>query len=406
MEARKVSESVYCIHADINNNDRFEGIWLMPNGVSINSYIVKGEKNALIDVVKDWDNSLEAYREQLKSLGLKFSDFDYVILNHLEPDHADLIELVLKESPNAEIISTAKGIAMAENFFKTKGKFRAVKDGDILDLGAGKILTFYETPNIHWPETMMTYETSEKILFSCDAFGSYGCINENIFDEQRSGEELQFFENEALRYYANIVSSFSSFVERGIKKLESLDIKIVCPSHGLVWKKNAGRIINLYKRLAGYNTGKSCEKEICIIWGSMYGYTKSGLNCVICGIEEEGIPYSLHKLPDDDSGFILGCALKSSAVVIAMPTYEYKMFPPMAHMLDLFERKHITGKTALRVGNWGWSGGAEKEYRERAERLKWNCLETCEWRGKLSEEDKIRLKESGRNLAKFVKAQS
>lgn len=404
MKAQQLSSTVYCIHADIYDRyGRFEGMWMIPQGVSINSYIIKGEKTALIDIVRDWDGSLTSYTEQLESIGLSFKQIDYIILNHLEPDHSDLIEYVRECNPSVEIISTAKGIAMVEKFFKVTGSLRTVKTGDTLDLGSGTVLEFYETPNIHWPETMMTYSRTDKILFSCDAFGSYGCIGEHIFDDQHTEESLAFFEQETLRYYSNIVASFSTFVLKGLQKLAGLDIQCIAPSHGLIWRSDVKRIIDLYARLAGYNTGGRCEPEICIIWGSMYGYTKRGLDAVIKGIESEGVPYTIHQIPDTDPSYVLSDAYKAAALLLAMPTYEYKMFPPMAHILDLFERKHITGKTVLRIGNWGWVGGAKKEYEQKVANLKWNNLEQYEWQGKLREEDLAALEQHGVQLARMVK---
>ena len=404
MEAKKIGDSVYSIHADISDrNSRFEGIWILPNGVSINSYIVRGEKTALIDIIKDWDGSLTSYKKQLDSIGMTFADFDYVILNHLEPDHADLIGLVRRENPKAEIVATAKGVAMIRKFFKITENLRTVKDGETLELGGGKTLVFYETPNIHWPETMMTYAKEDNILFSCDAFGSYGCIGEKIFDDEHTNDELKFFESEALRYYSNIVSSFSSFVNKGLAKLEGLEIRQVCPSHGPIWRKSPERIIALYKKMAGYNTGGPCEKRICIVWGSMYGYTKAGLDAVIQGINEEGVAYSMYKVPDVDFTYILGEAYCSAGIVLAMPTYEYAMFPPMAHLLDLFGRKHFTGKKVLRIGNFGWSGGAKKEYETAIEKLGWESIESYEWQGTAGSEDVEVLKERGKKLAAMIK---
>ena len=404
MKAQQISENIYCIHADIcTRTSRFEGIWMLPQGVSINSYIIKGEKTVLIDIVRDWDGSLTSYIEQLASIGLSFEKIDYIILNHLEPDHSDLIEYARSYNPDVEVIATSKGIALVEKFFKVFDNLRAVKNGDTLDIGGGITFQFYETPNIHWPETMMTYMPAEKILFSCDAFGSYGCIGDKIFDDERSEESLQFYEQETLRYYSNIVAAFSSFVLKAISKLETLDICCIAPSHGIIWRSNVPRILSLYKRLAGYNTGGLCEKEICIIWGSMYGYTKRGLDAVIKGIETEHVPYTIHDIPDTDVSYILGDAYKAAGLVLAMPTYEYKMFPPMAYVLDLFERKHVTGKTVLRIGNWGWVGGAKKEYEQKTATLKWNHLEQYEWQGKLLEADLRLLEEKGMELARIVK---
>ena len=186
-------------------------------------------------------------------------------------------------------------------------------------------------------------------------------------------------------------------------KLASLDIRCIAPSHGLIWRSDVQRIFSLYKRFAGYNTGGGCEKEICIIWGSMYGYTKQGLDAVIKGIESEQVPYTIHDIPGTDVSYILGDAYKAAGLVLAMPTYEYKMFPPMAYVLDLFERKHITDKTVLRIGNWGWSGGAKKEYEQKIANLKWNQLEQYEWQGKLLDADLRLLEERGAELARTIK---
>lgn len=404
MNAHEITPGVFAIHADIKSAARFEGIWPIPHGVTLNSYIVKGEKTALIDLAKDWSGSIEQYERQLETAGTSFEAIDYLILNHLEPDHTAFIVELRKRNPKAEILSTPKGIALVKNFFKIPEGLREVKTGDSLDLGAGRVLEFFETPNIHWPETMMTYDRAGGTLFSCDAFGSYGTLGDRVFDDEFTAEEHAFYEHESLRYYSNIVSSFSAFVTKALDKLRTLEVKTVAPSHGIIWRKNPKTICDRYAKYAGYNTGTApCEKEICIIWGSMYGYTKAGLEAVIAGIETEKVPYTIHQVPDTDASFVLADAYKAAGLVIAMPTYEYKMFPPMAHILDLFERKHFTGKKALRIGSWGWVGGAKKEYEERIAAFKWTSVESVEWQGVASESDLALLKERGRELAKLVK---
>ncbi len=403
MKAHKISDSVFVIHADIHTDDRFEGIWPIPHGVTLNSYAVRGEKTALIDLIKDWSGSVRQFDEQLASIGLSFEKIDYLVLNHLEPDHTAFLNEIRKRNPGVQILSTPKGIAMVRNFFKITDNLREVKSGDSLDLGNGKVLDFVETPNIHWPETMMTLDRSDKVLFSCDGFGSYGALGDRVFDDEFTNEEHEHFYRESLRYYANIVASFSPFVKKALEKLGGLDPAVIAPSHGIVWRKNVKEICDRYARFAGYNTGGTCEKEVCVIWGSMYGYTKRGVDAVIEGIESEGMRCVSHRVPDTDSSFVLADAYRAAGLVIAMPTYEYKMFPPMAHVLDLFERKHVTGKSVLRIGSWGWVGGAKKEYEESIAALKWSSLESVEWQGIPSEGDLALLKERGKMLARTVK---
>jgi flavorubredoxin len=402
MKIYTISDSVYCIHADIETADLFEGIWPIPQGVSLNTYLIKGEKIALIDLFRDWTNAAEQIREGLSLAGTDFGAVDYLILNHLEPDHTGWLREFRALNPRAEIIATAKGINLVRSFYGIGEGLRAIRDGEVLDLGGGVSLSFFETPNIHWPETMVTWEPNSGTLFSCDAFGSFGALGDRVFDDDFSPEEHAFFEGETLRYYANIVSSFSAFVERGVQKLAGLDIRCVAPSHGMVWRREPRRIIERYLRYASY-AGNGGEREIALIWGSMYGNTRRGLDAVIRGIEGEGVPYSLHQVPNEDVSWVQAAAYKSAGLVIAMPSYEYAMFPPMAYALDILRRKHTTGKTVLRIGSRGWAGGAKKEYDALAEGLKWTNLEALEWAGAPTEADLAALEERGRDLARIIK---
>ncbi|MDR0599140.1 MAG: FprA family A-type flavoprotein [Treponema sp.] len=412
MKAHTISELVHCLHADIKTTDLFEGIWPIPQGVSLNAYLVRGGpggKTALIDLFKDWSGAAGQFEEALASVGSGFDQVDYLILNHLEPDHTGWLGEFRRRNPRAKIISTAKGINLIKTFYKEDDGLRAVKDGDKLDLG-GLELTFFETPNIHWPETMVTWEPSSGTLFSCDAFGSFGALGDRVFDDEFSGAEHALFEKECLRYYANIISSFSTFVERGMAKLSGLDIRRVAPSHGMVWRKNPKTIMDRYRTYASYSrpalegAEPSGEREIAVIWGSMYGNTRRGLDAVIRGIEAGGAPYSVHQVPNEDVSYVLADAFKSRGLVLAMPTYEYAMFPPMAYVLDIFRRKHIFHKTALRVGSWGWVGGARKEYEAAIEALQWESVPSMEWAGAPTAEECRVLEDRGRELARIVRA--
>ncbi|MDR0524927.1 MAG: FprA family A-type flavoprotein [Spirochaetaceae bacterium] len=397
-----ISDALSCISVDVHTTELFEGIWPTPEGVTLNTYLVKGKKNALIDLVQDRHKASDQVQTALQTQGLDLKAVDYLILNHLEPDHTGWLKQFREKNPQAEIIATPKGINLVKSFYNINENLRAVKDGETLDLGNGTVLTFFETPNLHWPETMVTWEGASGTLFSCDAFGSFGALGGRLFDDEFSPPELQAFEKNTLRYYANIVASFSPFVEKAIQKLAGLNIACIAPSHGLVWRKNPSAVIQQYQRYASYSKGPA-EQEIAVIWGSMYGNTKQGLEAVLEGIESEGLPYSLHRVPDDNISYILAAAFKSAGLVIAAPTYEYALFPPMAYVLDIFRRKHIHRKTALRIGSWGWSGGAQKEYDASIAGLSWTSIEPFEWVGVPSPQDLEILKNRGRALAQSIK---
>ncbi|MDR1575571.1 MAG: FprA family A-type flavoprotein [Treponema sp.] len=402
MKAQLVAEGVYCLHADIHTDDLFEGIWPIPKGVSLNAYIVKGEKTALIDLVRDWTGAPAQLADCLSSIGMSFSNIDYLILNHLEPDHTGWLREFRERNPGAEMLATPKGCNLINSFYKVANGLRPVKDGDTLDLGAGRVLSFFETPNVHWPETMCTWDPSSGVLFTCDAFASFGALGDRVFDDEFSGAEHAFFEEECLRYYANIVSSFSIFVEKTVQKTADLPIKCIAPSHGMVWRQDPKEIIDRYLTYASWAKGPA-EKSIAVIWGSMYGNTEAGVNAVIRGIEREGVSYTKRRVPDEHISWVLMDAYKSSALVLAMPTYEYAMFPPMSYVLDMFRRKHIYGKKALRIGSWGWVGGAKKDYEAAIANLKWESIESHEWPGLPSAEDIKALEERGAELARMVK---
>jgi flavorubredoxin len=402
MKAHMIGDRIFALHADVETDELFEGIWPIPEGVSLNSYLVKGDKVALIDLVRDWGGAPAALEAGLAQAGVAISDVDYLVLNHLEPDHTGWLADFRRLNPKVEIIATAKGIELVKSFYKVEGGLRAVKTGDSLDLG-GLELRFVEAPNVHWPETMVSFEPSSGTLFSCDAFGSFGMLGDRVFDDEFDARELVAFEAETLRYYANIVASFGAFVKRAIEKLAALDVKVVAPSHGIVWRKDPGRIVRLYSKYAAYLDGNR-EKEVCVVWGSMYGNTEKGLEAAIEGIRDEGIPCTIHRVPNEDVSYVLRDAYKSEGILVAMPTYEYKMFPPMAYVLDIFERKHVKGRSALRIGSWGWVGGAKKEYDAAVEALKWESVESLEWAGAPDEATLAALRERGRELARRVKA--
>ena len=403
MDAVKIADNIYRISANIESADLFEGIWPIPDGVSLNSYLLIGEKTVLIDLMKDWDGAPIKMKHQLDSLSITFGDIDCLIINHMEPDHTGWLADLIDINPEIKIYTTKKAVPLIKEFYNIIENVKAVESGEILDIGKGMRLQFEEIPNVHWPETMATYEQSNEILFPCDAFGSFGSVKDAVFDDQLSKKDYDFFYNESLRYYANIVSTFSPFVERAIKKLEGISIKIIAPSHGIIWRKNPIDIINRYIKFAGYMNGPA-EKEITIIWSSMYGNTERLLEHVIKGIQSENVPVIIHRIPQEHVSYALASAWKSAGLVFGMPTYEYRMFPPMAHVLDIFDRSHVWNKKVFRFGSFGWSGGAQKQFDELIKNLKWDCLEAVEFQGAPKDEHKTLAYKRGQELAKKIKS--
>ncbi len=403
MQTTQVTTNTWRLSANIYDI-LFEGMWPIPHGFSMNSYIVKGEKVAIIDGVCDWDGTPEVLFDQFRQMNVDHNDIDYVIINHMEPDHSGWLKDFKKIRPDFKIVTTAKAQALLKSFFEIDNEIMVVKSGDTLDLGGGHVLAFEEIPNVHWPETMATFDTKTGTLFPCDAFGSFGAIDESPYDDQLTPEQVKFYEFEASRYYANIVGAFSAPAAKAVAKTESLPVKIIAPGHGIVWRENPRKIIDDYKRYAAYSKGPAKE-EITVIWGSMYGNTKRGVDPVVEGIKSEGVKVNVHQVPETHYSYVLRDVWNSSGVVLAMPTYEYKMFAPMAVVLDEMGRKKAFNRKAFRLGSYGWSGGAQKELDEILARYKmnWDFLEPVEFKGAPTEEDLATIRRRGRELAIKVK---
>lgn len=403
MKTTQVTENTWRLSANVTDI-LFEGMWPIPQGVSMNSYIVKGEKVAIIDGVCNWDGTPQVLFDQFDQMGVDYNDIDYVVINHMEPDHSGWLEDFKKIRSDFRIVTTAKAQALLKAFFDIDNEVIVVKSGDTLDLGNGHVLAFEEIPNVHWPETMATFDTKTGTLFPCDAFGSFGAITDSPYDDQLSQEEIDFFERQASRYYANIVGPFSGPTQKAIAKTESLPVKIIAPGHGIVWRSNPQKIIDDYKRYASYSKGPAKE-EITVIWGSMYGNTERAVRKVVEAIEAEGMKVHEHQVPQSHYSEILRDVWSSSGVVLAMPTYEYKMFAPMAVVLDELGRKKALNRKAFRFGSYGWSGGAQKELDEIMARYKmnWDFLEPREFLGAPRDEDLEVIATRGRELVSAVR---
>lgn len=375
MKPIEISKDIYWIGVNDEKTILFEGLWpIEDEGISYNSYLIKDEKNVLIDLCKDIYQ--QEYMDALKML-VDPTQIDYLVVNHMEPDHSGALQVFRQLAPQAVILTTQKAVAMLQNFFGIRDGIRVVVDGEEISTGAHH-LQFISAPMVHWPETMMTFEQQTGILFSCDAFGGYGRLTDGIFDADYA--DRGFFEKESLRYFANIVAAFSKPVLNAGEKLAGLPIRTVAPSHGLIWKQNPMRIVELYLKWSGYSKGKA-EPGVTLLHGSMYGNTDRMVEAVVAGLEESGVPVISHDVTQTHISTILPSLWINQGVMIGAPTYEGMLFPTMSLVLHMAEYKRIFNRTAAYFGSYGWGGGATRSMNLQLDRMKWQLTDTLEFPG-------------------------
>ncbi|MDY4067046.1 FprA family A-type flavoprotein [Bullifex sp.] len=393
---KTINDNVTLFRYEKSHDDLFEGCWPIRDGVSINAYCVCGtEKKVLID----YTESGASFDADLADMGLRLEDIDVLVLNHMEPDHTGALNVLFTRCPNIEVYATRLGATETETLYGHKN-VHIITNGEELNIG-GKTLVFYATPNIHWPDTMMTYLKEDGILFSCDAFGAFGSY-QSVFDDELTDREWALLKPETERYYASIVASFSPFVLRGIKALSALDIKVICPSHGIVWRKDPLYVVTWYQKLATYLEGPR-EKEITILISSMYGNTLSYISNLVQMAKQEGVVVHTVRIPDTNDSYALEKVWRSEAFVVAAPTYEMELFPSMAHTLDLLNRKAVKGRKVLYFGSSLWSGGAAKEFNSYAEKMKLEVVDAIEFRGKGTPADRQRIEDGFKKLIEAIK---
>lgn len=387
MAITQTVEGIYKLSTSIRDI-LFEGLWEIPNGVTLNSYVVKGERTAIVDGFCGWEGVPETFFTMLDEMQVPLESIDYIIINHMEPDHSGWIEEIRALKDDVVVVCSKASERLLKAFYNYEGPIRVVRDGDTLDLGGGRCLEFYSIPNVHWPDAIVTLDKLSGTLFSCDAFGSFGTFDGKDYDDQLAAQDYPMLEKEVMRYYANIIATFSNFVLKALDKLKRLEIRTVAPGHGIVWRQSPEAIVDMYRRIAGYSSGEA-KSKVAVLWGSMYGMTERGLKAVLKGLDEAGAEYEVLNVAEASLGSILASVWDASGIVLAMPTYENKMFPTMAAVLDELGKKRVQNRQAFRIGSFGWSGGAEKELAAIMERhaMNWTFLPSVEFCGAPSTED-------------------
>jgi flavorubredoxin len=398
MKPVEIRPGVFWVGVNDRVSERFEGLWQIDQvGISYNSYLVRDEKSALIDLSKEMLS--DDYLAQVAEV-FDIADLDYVVINHMEPDHSGALLRLRELAPDAVILGMPKTVGMLDDFYGLTENVEALSNGQELSLGVNT-LRFIYTPFVHWPETMMTYLVEQKILFPCDGFGGYGTLDGAIFDDTCA--DLAYYEAESLRYFTNIVAAFSKNVLSAMTKLGDTPIEIVAPSHGLIWRKNPGRIIELYQTWSEYYNSPA-EVGITALLGTMYRNTEHALSAALDGIESEGVPVKVHDVRKTQISYILPDLWTKRGVLVAAPTYERGLFPPMMDTLMMAERKNVRQKKTVYLGSYAWSGGAKADFERVAEKMGWDVLGEADFIGRAKPADLDRVYALGAQLAKAVKA--
>ncbi len=392
-----VTPDVFWIGMNDRETSLFEGLWPLPRGVCYNSYLIRDEKVAVVDTVKHCGP--EIYLDKIRRL-LAEGDrcIDYLIINHMEPDHSGSIRLLRDIFPGLQIIGNRQTARFLQDFYGITENIRVIKDGDSLDLGRHK-LTFHMTPMVHWPETMMTYDTVDKILFSGDAFGGFGALTGGLFDDE---VDVDFFEGEILRYFSNIVGKYSPMVQKAIAKLAGLDIGIICPTHGPVWRQSPQTIVQLYDRWSRHES----EEGVVLVYASMYGNTEKMMESVAAGLSEEDLSrIRIHNVSQSHVSYILRDAWQFRGLVLGSPTYDLGLYPLMHNLISLLERKQLRKRVLGLFGTFGWSGGGVKTLTAFAEEGEWDVVTPIvEARCSPSEQDLQQCRLLGQNMVRRIKA--
>lgn len=364
MNIKEITREVFYCGVNDRTLEKFEALWPLPQGVSYNAYIVKGEdKIALIDTVR-----VEEFREFLDSVTLiaDGAPIDYLVINHMEPDHSGSIPLVLKEYPNLKIVGNAQTIGMIKGFYHIdeEDRFLEIKEGDELDLG-NRVLRFHLTPMVHWPETMMCYVPDVKVLFSGDAFGTFGALNGGVLDSEM---DTDWYFPEMYRYYTNIVGKYGKFVQRALAKFKDVELGYICSTHGPVWHERVKEVVTLFDRLSSYTP----LPGVTIVYGSMYGNTGEVAEVIARQLAARGVRnIRVYNACNASMSDMITDAFRYEGLIVGSATYSMRLLPPVETFMNAMETREIQNKVFATFGGYTWAKGAVvAKLQEYADRMK------------------------------------
>jgi flavorubredoxin len=355
---KKVTEDLFWIGGSDRRLALFENVYPIPRGVSYNAYVLMDEKTVLLDTV---DHSVSTiFFENLEHV-LGERSLDYLIVNHMEPDHCATVGEVIRRYPDVKLVCNAKTVPMLKQFFDfdVDARTKIVKEMDTLCTGK-HTLAFVMAPMVHWPEVMVTYDTVDKILFSADGFGTFGAVNGNLFADEVDfeGEWLE----DARRYFINIVGKYGIQVQNLLKKAAALEIKIICPLHGPVWRENLGWFIEKYDTWSSY---KPEEEAVMIAYASIYGNTENAAEILASKLADKGVKkIAMYDVSVTDPSVIVSEAFRCSHLVFAAPTYNGGIFPKMETVLLELKAHNLQNRTVALMENGTWAPLTGKQMKE------------------------------------------
>lgn len=352
---RKVKDDLIYVGGSDRRLSRFENLFPIPKGVSYNSYVLLDEKTVLFDTA---DESIS--RQYIENVvhALNGRPLDYMVVQHMEPDHCAMIDDMLRRYPEAKMVCSAKAVGMFAQFYGTDVAARAlvVKEGDKLSTGE-HTLHFVMAPMVHWPEVMVTYDEKDKILFSADAFGTFGALAGNIFDDEITFDTTWM--NDARRYYANIVGKYGVQVQALLKKAASLDIEMICPLHGPIWRKDLGLLLEKYQKWSTYEPE---DKTVMIAYATMYGNTENAANVLAGMLADKGVKnIAMYDVSETDVSELVAESFRCSHLVLAAPTYNSGIQPKMEAYLSDIKALNLQNRTVAVIDNGTWAATAGKQ---------------------------------------------
>ena len=352
---RKVTDDLIYVGGSDRRLSRFENLFPIPKGVSYNSYVLLDEKTVLFDTA---DESIS--RQYIENVvhALNGRPLDYMVVQHMEPDHCAMIDDMLRRYPEAKMVCSAKAVGMFAQFYGTDVAARAlvVKEGDKLSTGE-HTLHFVRAPMVHWPEVMVTYDEKDKILFSADAFGTFGALAGNIFDDEITFDTTWM--NDARRYYTNIVGKYGVQVQALLKKAASLDIEMICPLHGPIWRKDLGLLLEKYQKWSTYEPE---DKTVMIAYATMYGNTENAANVLAGMLADKGVKnIAMYDVSETDVSELVAESFRCSHLVLAAPTYNSGIQPKMEAYLSDIKALNLQNRTVAVIDNGTWAATAGKQ---------------------------------------------